>query len=185
MAKADYEHAKRAFPNIDAATDDQWVNFFDSPHGFTVLGKLLGDAYGTAKDEEDRQAGTRRTGAGRRAPRRASLDEVLATVFPDRYAMDPFPEAMVILLAGRSQRAFAKRVPIHQMTLSRLMRGQYPPDVDMLERIAKAAKVHPAYFLEWRAQYIGAVLTNVMIQRPNLSVAAIQSLFDGKLAVGA
>lgn len=182
MAKADYAHAKRAFPNIDAATDQQWVNFFDSPHGFTVLGKLLGDAYGTAKDEDDRQAGTRRSGAGRRGPRRASLDEVLATVFPDRYAMDPFADVMVKLLAGQSQRLFAKRAGIHQMTLSRLMRGQYEPDRDMLEKIAKAAKVHPAYFLEWRAQYIGAVLTHVMLERPNLSVSAIQALLDGKLS---
>lgn len=177
MARADYASAKKRFPNIEAATSDNWVEFFDSPHGFGVLGKLMGDAYGTVKDEEERQAGTRRTG-NRRAPRRASLDEVMATIFPDRYSMDPFPLAMEKLLAGRSQRAFAKKVPMHQMTLSRLMRGHYEPDLEMLERIAKAAKVTPAYFLEWRAEYISRVLANVFRQRPNLSVAALQLLLE-------
>jgi transcriptional regulator with XRE-family HTH domain len=102
----------------------------------------------------------------------------MATIFPDRYSMDPFPLAMEKLLAGRSQRAFAKKVPMHQMTLSRLMRGQYEPDLEMLERIAKAAKVTPAYFLEWRAEYISRVLSNVFRQRPNLSVAALQLLLE-------
>lgn len=178
MARADYVAAKQRFPNIDAATSEKWVEFFDSPHGFNVLGKLMGDAYGTVRDEEERQAGVRRTGIGRRTPRRASLDEVLETIFPDRYSTEPFPMAMEKLLAGRSQRAFAKKAHVHQMTLSRLMRGQYEPDLDMLEKLAKAAKVSPAFFLEWRAQYIATVLANVFRKRPNLSIGAIQLLLE-------
>lgn len=174
--KADYKGAKRRFPTILATDDDGWLRFFLSPHGFTVLGKVLGDAYTTAKDEEDRQAGMRRAGSGRRAPRRASLDEVLQTVFPDRYSMEPFPQAMEKILAGRSQRMFAQKTPgLHQMTLSRYMRGVVEPDIEMLELIAKAAKIHPAYFLEWRALYIGELLTNVFRSNPNLSVSALQT----------
>lgn len=178
MARADYPAAKNKFASIDAATSEVWVEFFDSPHGFNVLGKLLGDAYGTVKDEEERQAGVRRTGASRRAPRRASLEEVMQTVFPDKYSIDPFPLAMERLLAGRSQRAFAKKAGINQMTLSRLMRAHYTPDLEVLEKLAKAGKVPPAYFLEWRAQYIAQVLSNVFLSKPNLSIGALQLLME-------
>lgn len=180
MARADYPKAKAQFPSIFGTDDEGWLHFFQSPHGFQVLGKFLGDAYTTAKDEEDRQAGVRRAGSGRRAPRRASLDEVLQTVFPDRFSMDPFPVAMEKLLAGRSQRMFAMKAGVHQTTLSRLMRGQYSPEIDILESIAKAAKIHPSYFLEWRALYIGEVLTKVFVKNPNLSVAALRELTAGR-----
>lgn len=178
MARADYVAAKQRFSSIEAATSDTWITFFDSPRGFNILGKLMGDAYGTVKDEEERQAGARRTGASRRAPRSASLDEVFEAIFPDRYSIEPFPVAMEKLLAGRSQRAFAKTAKVHQMTLSRLMRGQYEPDIEMLEKLAKAAKVSPAFFLEWRAQYISSVLKTVFLKKPNLSIGALQLLWE-------
>lgn len=180
MAKANYEGASKRFPSIYGTADDGWLKFFQSPAGFQTLGKFLGDAYTTVKDEEDRQAGVKRLGSGRRAARRASLDEVLQTVFPERYSTEPFSVSMEKLLAGRSQRMFAKKCGMDQTTLSRYMRGEFEPDLTQLEKIAKAAKVHPAYFMEWRAMYVGHVVQEMFRKNPNLSITAVQSLLTGR-----
>ena len=137
-----------------------------------MLGRLLGDVFSAVKDEEERRNGTRR--AGRRPPRFASLDVVLATVFPEQYSMDPFPEAMRKLLGVRSQRAFAHTAGFHQATISKLMKADYKPDMPILERIAEAAKVSPGYFSEYRALYLGELVRLVLMERPQMSGAVLR-----------
>jgi len=141
-----------------------------------VLGKLLGDAFNAIKDEEERRNGVKR--AGRRPPRFASLEVVVATVFPERYSMDPFPEAMRKLLGERSQRAFAHTAGFHQTTISKLMKGDYKPDMAILERIADAAKVSPGFFREYRALYVAELVRLVLDERPHLSSAVLRDLMN-------
>lgn len=179
MSKADFEKAKREFPSTQM-DDAGWMTFFDSPAGEFALGRILGDIYDFVKAAEEREAGIHRV--GRRPRRDGSLADVYATVFPTAYTMDPFKVAMEKLLAGRSQRAFAPRVPMTQTTLARLLRGDVQPSMGVLESIAQAAKVHPSYFVEWRAMYVSGMVQRVLLQRPNVGVKAYREMRMGDQA---
>lgn len=176
MAKADFEKARRDFPSTQMG-EPEWLAFFDTPEGSHAAGRILGDIFDAVKAEEEKAAGTHRM--GRRPARTASLQDVYDTVFPAPYSMDPFPEAMIKLLNGRSHRQFAPKVPVHQTTMSRLMAGSLTPDLRMLERIALAAKVHPSFFVEYRAMFVGQLLTRIFISRPNMGVAAYREVKGG------
>lgn len=173
MAKADLDGAKETYPSW-AMDDAGWEAFFETPEGFNAFGRLLGDIYQRAKIEEERASGVKRLG---RKPRVAtSLDEVIATVFPEQFSTDPFPEAMAALLNGRSQRQFALKCGMNQSTLSRFLSGASHPDVYTLQKLAEAAKVPPSYFVEWRAQYVGQLFTKLLTDFPHLGVKAIKTL---------
>jgi hypothetical protein len=178
VAKADFEKAKAMFPSIGFG-ESEWLAFFDTPAGFQAMGAILGDIYDVVKAEEDKAKGIRTMGR-RPARKGVSLDEVYATVFPPQYTNEPFPVALKTLMAGRSQRQFCMKIPCHQTTLSRMLSGTLEPDLIMMERVADAAKVPPSYFAEWRAHYIGRLITNVFLQRPHMSITAVKSLKTGK-----
>lgn len=168
---ADWDAAKkRAGPALHWGYDEILAHLNEHP---VVAHRMIEDVYDAAKTEEERLRGIVRTG---RRPRRqaTSLDEVWSTIFPEPYSMDPFPDAMVKLLNGQSQRAFSRRVPCHQTTLSRMMAGKLQPDRVMLEQIAAAANVRASYFREWRALALGELVTQVMLDRPNVSVTVLQ-----------
>jgi hypothetical protein len=180
IAKADFGRAKELYPSTGMG-EKAWLIAFDANPD--IMWSIIGDVYDFVKAEQERDAGVHRLG---RRPQRssASLDEVYATVFPPQYTVDPFGEAMVKLLAGRSVRAFAARVPMHHSHLSRLLTGERALDLTVLERIALAAKVPPAYFVEWRALYVGQLITRVLSERPNLSVKAVKAVRRGRNAMG-
>lgn len=173
MAKADLERAKELYPSTQMG-EQEWLVFFSTPAGFAAMGQIIGDIFDEVKAEEEKEAGVKRM--GRRPRRTASLAEVYATVFPAPYTVDPFPEALIKLLNGRSQRAFAMKVPCNQSTLSRLISGEWKPDLIMLERIALAAKVAPAFFVEWRAMYVGQLITQVLTRHPNLGITHLRTV---------
>jgi hypothetical protein len=180
MAKADFQRAKDQYPSTQMG-EREWLSAFDANPD--IMWSIIGDIYDVVKAEQDRDAGIRKLG---RRPQRtsASLDEVYATVFPAQFTMDPFGEALSKLLAGRSVRAFAAKVPMNQSYLGKLMHGSRTVDLETLERVAVAAKVPPAYFLEWRALYIGQLITRVLTERPNLSVKAVKVVRHGRNAIG-
>lgn len=172
---ADWEAAKEAAgPAIYWGYEEILAFLNANPQ---VAHRMIEDVYDAAKAEQERGRGFVRTG---RRPRRSpsSMAEVWDTIFPDPYSMDPFPEAMQKLLDGQSQRAFSRRVPCHQTTLSRMMAGKLEPDLTMLEQIAAAANVRPSYFVEWRAMAIGELVTQVMLSRPNVSVTVLQRVSE-------
>lgn len=177
IAKADFDKAKGLYPSTTMG-EAGWMAFFDTSAGAHAMGRILGDIYDAVKAEEEKEAGIHRM--GRRPRRDGSLADVYATVFPAPYTMDPFPEAMVKLLNGRSQRQFAPKVPVHQTTMSRLMSGTLVPDMQMLERIAIAAKVAPSFFVEYRAMFVGQLLTRVLTERPNMGVRAYREVRAGR-----
>ena len=177
MAKADFEAARRQYPST-AMGDEEWRAFFDTAAGAHALGRILYDIYDKVVDEEEKEAGVRRMG---RRPARpsVSLEQVYRKVLPPPPSLEPFPVALRNLMGDKSLRAFAPKVPMHVATLSRMMRGQAEPDLQMLERIAAAAKVHPSYFMEWRALYVGQLISSVFSDRPNLSISAYRALTKG------
>lgn len=180
--KADWEKVKGMYACC-AIGEAEWLTFFHTPEGEKAIGAILGDIYAEVKAQEERNAGVRRIGR-RPRPTRVSLAEVYATIFPERYTTDPFPLALEKLLIGKSMRQFAMAVPCNHGTVSRLVSGQIEPDLVMLERVAGAAKVHPSYFSEWRAIFVGRLITEILLARPNLGIKALKALHTGQGLTG-
>lgn len=172
MAKADFPKAKAEFGST-AMGVDEWVGVFDDH--VDVMWSILADIYNIVKDEEERDAGVRRMG---RRPFRAagSIEELLSTVFPVRYTLEPFSMALNKLIGKRSQRAFAMKIPVNQSTLSRLLAGTIQPDMPMLESVARAAKVHPTFFVEYRGLIIAEIVRRVLTEQPHLGIQAIKRM---------
>ena len=181
MAKANFEKAKEMYPST-AMNEAQWLEVFD--RNPDIMWTIIGDIYDVVKAEEDREKGIR--SMGRRPARKGvSLEQLYATIFPPTYSQDPFPVALKHLIGDRSQRQFAMKIPCNQSTLSRMLAGQMNPDLTMLERIAAAGKVNPHYFVEWRAMYLGQLLTRVFTDRPNMSITALRNVRHGRKTLGA
>jgi len=174
MAKADLEHAKALYPSC-AMGVEQWVGFFGTGPGLRAMGRILYDIFDEMKSREERENGVRRI--GRRPARSAvSMLDLMAVVKPDEFTNEPFIPALRRLLRGRTQEVFARKVPISQPLLSRLMSGERVPDLVMLERLAAAAGVQPWHFPEWRALYLGRLMTEVLTECPHLGISAIKDV---------
>lgn len=178
MAKANFDKAKAEYPTIDSMHVEEWVQFFASPDGVYAMGRIFGDIWEAVMTEEEKARGITRM--GRRPRRQGTLDEVMATVLPQQYTLEPFKVALRGLMGGRSTRAFAPQVPCHQATLVRLLNGDYKPDLAMMESIAKAAKIHPKYFVEYRAGVLAESVRVAMSRQPNLGLRAYRALVEAR-----
>jgi transcriptional regulator with XRE-family HTH domain len=174
MPKADFEKAKELYPSTTQMGEPEWLAFFDTPEGVRAMGRILGDIYREVRAQEDKVAG--RTKMGRRPRTEGTLDEVMDVIFPAQYSMDPFPLALTKLMAGRSTRQFAPRIPCNQSTLVRLMNGKLLPDLAMLERIAAAAKVRPHYFVEYRAMAVSTLVEKALMEYPHQGITAYKAM---------
>lgn len=172
--RADYENAKALFPSCASVTSAEWLKFLESETGLTVIAKMLGDAYQVVRDDEERMLGTKKP--GRRPPRHASLEQVINTVFPARASMEPFPEALAKLMRGRSRRGFLVASDVAEATLRHLLSGKRQLTMPILERLAEAARVSPGFFLEYRAMYVGELVTLLLLERPQMSQTVMRDL---------
>lgn len=171
-----WDQARLLFPSTEYEQRPWAEHLTGQPE---VLTKLLGDVYRTFKAEQQRARTqpdpARHAGGRRRSYVDGNLDELWAIITP-RYSLLPFPQATRELMDGTSVRQFAARVPMDHRELSRLLRGQTKPSRYWMEAIAKAADVHPAYFLEWRVSTVVGILESVLTERPHLSISALQAL---------
>jgi transcriptional regulator with XRE-family HTH domain len=175
MAKADLEKARALYPSCGMGMEE-WNAFFGSAAGLRAMGRIIYDIYDEIVSREEREQGKRRI--GRRPARDAvSLAKVMQIVKPEEFTNDPLPVALTKLLRGRSQRQFARKVPISQPYLNRLLSGQHPKvDLDLLEALAEAAGVQPWHFAEWRALYVGELVTAVMQEAPHVGITILRQL---------
>ena len=176
MGRADLERAKELFPSCDMGKAG-WVSFFSTAEGEAAVGKLLYDIYDEVLAAEERHAGTHKMGRrARRDP--VSLDEVYGIVFPQQYNNEPLAVVVrrYIASTGESQKAFAARIPADGALLSRNLTGHTEPKLDMLEAIAKAMNVKPWYLVEWRAAFLGALVTETLLKSPHLSITAVKNM---------
>lgn len=181
MAKADLERARELYPSCGMGMDE-WMGFFGTAPGLRAMGRIIYDVYDEVISREERENGKRRI--GRRPAREAtSLAKVMDIVKPEEFTNDPLPVALRKLLRGRSQRQFARKVPISQAHLNRLLAGNFVTvDLSLLENLADAAEVPPWHFGEWRALYIGGLVTEVLATQPHLSVTALRGLRNTRRA---
>lgn len=174
MAKADLERARELYPSCGMGMDE-WMTFFGTAAGLRAMGRIIYDIYDEVISREERENGKRRI--GRRPARDATtLARVMAVVKPEEFSNEPLPVALRQLLRGRSQRQFARTVPISQPYLNRLLAGHHKYDLDLLEALAVAANVPPWHFLEWRAMYIGELITTVLAENPHMGITALRAL---------
>jgi transcriptional regulator with XRE-family HTH domain len=168
--KSDWDRALSHVPYADHA---RWPELLQANP--EVLHRIIADAYDVVLREEEKLQGVRRSGR-RPKPSMVPVTEVLSKVFPQQYSALPFREALAELIGGESQRQFAKRVPTTQATISRLLSGEFKPDLVMMERLATAAAQGPWYFLEWRAGYVGALVAEALVASPSTGVQAIRAI---------
>lgn len=162
---------------------DEWTQFFGTSAGLRAMGRIVYDVYDEVISREEREAGKRRI--GRRPAREATtLAAVMAVVRPEEFSNEPLPLALKALMRGRSQRAFARKVPISQTHLNRLLLperydpGSYP--MELMEALAEASNVGPWHFPEWRAQFIGELITETLKTNPHLGITALRGLRNAR-----
>lgn len=140
-----------------------------------IMYRILGDIYDEVVAREARARGVVKMG---RRPKRdvVPLKEFFAKAIPDSVSHKPFREALADLMGEETQRAFASRIPISQPALWRLLNGERAPDLQLMERIAAAGGVHPQYFVEWRAMFVGKLIEDVLLTDSRRSLGVIQVL---------
>jgi hypothetical protein len=171
---ADWDRAKELFPSTGYGVE-QWVELFDKDP--SVMYAILGDIAKVYVATN----GPRKT--GRRPGVNMSLDELEKIITP-QYSLEPLSESLPALIGGQSLRSFASKVPVHHHQLRRLMRGDAPLTMSMLESLARAGRVGPAYFTEWRAMYLAQMLTDIATSRPNVSVRFYKQLARAMDGIG-
>ena len=72
------------------------------------------------------------------------------------------------------------RIGMSQPNFGRYLDGQLKPDLYLIEKIAAAFKIHPSHFAEWRAMYIGEMITKVYLAKPNMSIGAYKAVRLGQ-----
>lgn len=172
---AQWDNARSQFPSVKQTTDD-WVAFFDRRPD--VVLQILGDIYREVKAQELRESGNAPTGRRPKAIN-GSLAELHEMITP-RYSERPFAEAVEELRGTRSLRAFAAKVPMNHHTLTRMMRGELKLEMWRLEAIAAAAKVQPAFFLEWRVMYVQECVEIALFRSPHLATKVTKALQSAK-----
>jgi hypothetical protein len=182
MAKnANWAKARTLCPPEEYGAQD-WVEHYTANPD--TLTQMLGDLYRVYKSEEDKRNGTANPSGGRRKSHiNGNLDELWDIITP-RFTTKPFHEAFEELKGERSLRAFSLKCGIDHRDLGRMvatsagtLNGRQRPVTRFdMEAIAKAAGVHPAFFLEWRCQIVQDLIAEVFAAQPNLSISLLRSL---------
>lgn len=145
--------------------DANWWQEYLTEHP-DVLNRMLGDLYQVTTGSKERPS---------------TLEDLWNAVAP-KFSNEPFGESVRCLLNGRSIRSLAVQVGLSHAQLVRHLTGEAPivrvhdPITSMrrIEQIARALRVHPSYFLEWRRLWILAAVDGAMNERPNLSIGIYQ-----------
>jgi hypothetical protein len=90
----------------------------------------------------------------------------------------PFPLAARELIGKRSLRDFARAAGFGTQgghrTLARYLSGEYALSMEALEAVAKAGRVDPSYFVEWRSMWVANELMHALLRDPRRSIAAVK-----------
>jgi hypothetical protein len=159
---ADFDNAREYFTLPDTGA---WMDRMAADPG--IFTQLLSDIWRETRAEQERLAGQAKIG---RRPKviEGSLSELWDMVTP-KYAVDPFPEALTALAGTVSPAEFQHKTMIAPDTFRKMLRGE-ALDMWRLEVVARAYSVSPAYFREWRTDYVLTVVAELLSAQPNLSI---------------
>lgn len=174
MAKVDLSQARELYPSC-AMGVEEWNNFFATSDGLRSFGRIVYDIYDEVMSQKERAAGIRRV--GRRPARSAvSLDEVFDTILPPDFNNEPLQVVLPRLIGSRGLKEIAEKAHMSRSHLSWILSGKRRPTLEGLEDLADVLGVQPWYFVEWRAQYLGALITEVLMSSPHLGTTVLRDL---------
>ena len=139
---------------------DFWQTYLaDHPE---VMHRLLGDIYNATASNPNRLP---------------TVDELRRLVTTD-FSTDDFSTAVQKLLGDRSVRWLAAQMKVHHDQVLRILNGKRQivllrdPAGSMyrIEAFARALRVHPAHFVEWRRLWILSLIDDAFTVQPNLSI---------------
>jgi hypothetical protein len=110
------------------------------------------------------------------SPHPRTMQDVHDVLWP-RFTTEPFTVAIHAFLKP-SLRGFAGRAGFNVASLHRMVHGVEPLSCGKLEQVAAAAKVSPAYFLEYRQMKIAQAVTKAFNDRPTASITAYKILVN-------
>lgn len=170
---ANWQRARILYPASDYS-EGEWLALYESMPD--LLTQMLGDLYRVYKSEEEKRLGTSNPQGGRRKSYiNGNLDELWRVITPE-YSIEPLSVSLRALSEKHGQRNLARKAHISQGNFSQMIHGGRPATRQKLEAIARAADIHPAYFLEWRTMVIQDLVARVFAMKPNVSIAVIKSL---------
>jgi hypothetical protein len=153
------------YPACVALDSDGWYRFLrDAPEAVwhSLVAELVKAT--VAVQEDQRRIGRRPK------PTSGSIEDV-RRVLEVRYSELPFRDALAELVNGRSIRAFAGKVPVHPVHLARLLSGERSPSLATMAALARAGRVQPEFFLEYRIGVVQQAMADAMRARPALSIS--------------
>ncbi len=114
---------------------------------------------------------------GRRpAPDAVGYDELFELLMPKRFSTEPLPVSLRELIGPLTQKQFAIKSSTPRPYISRMLAGKQVPSLETMAAMARAGGVTPAYFLEWRAARLAAVLTSLLVGDPQWSATFAKRL---------
>lgn len=123
-------------------------------------------------------------GRGSRPGRRpaasvSSIEDLHAVLFPPAWSDKPLRIALETLLheRGLSMRWLATKTGLTRRTVDRRLER---PDIEFLERVAKAVDVPPTWFPEYRVLTIGAAINTLLQNDYRFSVLAVRRLLGAR-----
>ena len=146
------------FPTADKLDWNQAFNDVE------VFGRLIYDILWQDQKEEWDGKGLRPVFSQPRARQR------LTQYLGNDYSYVPFTQAFSTLAGTRSIRHLASKVGVSPHFAWNLKKGVSQPDLHTIEKIAKAFKKDPSYFLEYRISYILGALGAQMDLLPEVTV---------------
>lgn len=97
----------------------------------------------------------------------------------DDFTILPFSEAFKHLKKDRSLRHTSRKCGLSYAMTQRLLDGTSEPSMEAIEKVAKAFKKDPSYFVEYRVGFILAALHERLCLYPEASVVPYLKLKDG------
>lgn len=164
---ADWGAVLEQHPHGKDSDDETWWGHYLAEHP-DVLHRLLADLYQATYGSE----------------RPPALEDLWDLVAVKRFSVEPFGEAAMELLSQRdhSIRWLAQQTGFSHTHLRHLLDGRAPivnardfgASMRQLELIARALRVHPSFFVEWRRLWIMHLLDAAFTVQPNLSVGVFR-----------
>jgi Helix-turn-helix len=159
------QRIKMIHEEFPATRDPAWNQILQNPD---IFARILRDVLKVDQIE-----------AGRAGPRpNLDVERGMRTwnEFRGDYSELPFVDAFRVLVKDNSQRTIARKTGISKTRILRLQQGDDRPNMDDLRVIAEAYNKKPAYFVEYRAEYIIAAVATRLQDEHELTAVLYRKL---------
>jgi transcriptional regulator with XRE-family HTH domain len=95
------------------------------------------------------------------------------------YCELPFVQAVRLITKGQAVRVIARKTHMTKTRVDRLVRGIDRPSADDLRAIAAAYGKKPAFFAEYRAEFVTAAIVARLADEPEMTIAIYSKLVKG------